>query len=199
MRGLLAFAATMAALVCVAGAAPPQVSSGLSVAELAQGFRGATVVAKPKAEMLGVVDGLEKAEGFVLKAKYKRFGNVRVLKLTPGDTVKAAVKRLMATGRYEFVEPDYLRHTTTVPNDPQFSSQWALNNTGVNGGVAGADIHAEAGWNTLTNAPGVIAGIVDSGALTTHEDLAANMRVNPNPGTSKIYANAEARPSRSTA
>jgi outer membrane protein assembly factor BamB/subtilisin family serine protease len=186
VRCLFAFAAA-AKLGCVSLAAPPQVIGGLSLIEQAQGFRGTTVVAKPKLGMLPVIDRLEQAEGLTLKAKFERFGNVRVLTLAAGDTVKAAVRRLMATGRYEYVEPDYVRHATTVPNDPQFSSQWALNNTGVNGGIAGADIHAEAAWDTLTNAPGVIAGIVDSGALTTHEDLAANMWINPSPGTSKIY------------
>ena len=111
---------------------------------------------------------------------------MRVVELAAGDTVTAAIKRLRATGRYEYVEPDYIRRTTTtVPNDPQFGSQWALNNTGTNGGgggIAGADINAEAGWSTTTGAPGVIVGILDSGALLTHQDLAANLWVNPTRG-----------------
>ncbi|HEY5080136.1 MAG TPA: S8 family serine peptidase, partial [Opitutaceae bacterium] len=141
--------------------------------------------------MLPSIDQAERDEGLHLVRSFERFGNVRVIRLALGDTVAAAVARLRATGRYEYVEPDYVRHVTVAPDDPRFSSQWGLNNTGDNGGIAGADIDAEAGWNTLTSASGVIVGIVDSGALTTHEDLVANLWKNPSPGTTKSYANGE--------
>ncbi len=141
--------------------------------------------------MLPTIDRVERGEGMRPRAEFARFGHVRVVELAAGDTVAAAIKRLMATGRYEYVEPDYIRHTTVAPNDAQFSSQWALNNTGNNGGgggIAGADINAEAGWNILTAAsPNVIVGILDSGALLTHEDLVANLWVNPTPNTSLTF------------
>jgi outer membrane protein assembly factor BamB len=175
----------------VAGAAPPPGAGGLSARELAQGYRDGIVLAKPRPEILPGIDKIERAEGLGLKARFERFGNVGVLRLAAGDTVAAALKRLKATGRYEYVEPDLIRRTLAspvAPDDPQFVNQWALNNTGDNGGIAGADIDAEVGWETLTGAPGVIAGILDTGALTNHEDLAANMWVNPNPGTSTSYA-----------
>ena len=61
------------------------------------------------------------------------------------------VKRLAATGLYEYVEPDYIRTTTVVPNDPSFeASQWSLNNTGQEGGTPGADIGALAAWDIWT-------------------------------------------------
>ena len=140
--------------------------------------------------MLPTIDGVERAEGLRVRARFERFGHVGVLQLAAGDTVPAAISRLMATGRYAYVEPDYIRRGTAVvvPNDPQFVSQWALNNTGTSGGIAGADIHAEAAWATLTSAPGIIVGMLDSGALTTHQDLMANLWVNPSPGTVASYA-----------
>lgn len=134
-----------------------------------------------------MIDQAEKAEGLRLRRRFGRFGGVAILDLPAGDTVPAAVARLKATGRYEYVEPDYVRRATVVPvvpNDPQFVNQWALNNTGVGGGIAGADIHAELAWETITGAPGIIVAILDSGAITDHEDLAANMWQNPTPGTS---------------
>ncbi len=186
-----------AGLILVAGAASafaaaPPVDGGLSTREIAQGFRDGRVLAKPRAEHVATIDTLEQSEGYRVRARFDRLGHVGVLQLADGDTVPAAIRRLMATGRYEYVEPDYLRHGTVmpvVPDDPKFTSQWALNNTGDNGGVAGADIHAELGWETITDAPSVIVGMVDSGALTTHEDLAANLWRNPNPGTTMSYAN----------
>ena len=159
-------------------APPPSHSGALDDKELAQAYRDGRVLAKPNAAYLAKVDALEKSEGMTLKAQFDRFGHVRVIGLSNGETVKDAVARLRATGRYDYVEPDYLRHPTKVPDDTQFSSQWALSNDGSGGGIAGADIHAEGGWDVITNTtpgtsmtPGVIIGIVDSGAFLTHEDL----------------------------
>jgi outer membrane protein assembly factor BamB/subtilisin family serine protease len=174
----------------VAAAEPVPRGGGPSARELAQGYRDGRVLAKPRKEMLPTIDRAEGAEGLSLRARFARFGNVGVLVLPEGDTVEAAVTRLRATGRYEYVEPDYIRRalaTPVVPNDPQFANQWALHNTGANGGSAGADIGAEAGWETISGAPGVVVGILDSGALTTHQDLAVNMWVNPTPGTTAAF------------
>ena len=182
--GLLFLAAASCAL-----AFPTPGGSGLSARELAQGYRDGRVLAKPKPGMVPVIDKFERAEGLTLRARFARFGSVGVLALAPGDTVAAAVARLRATGRYEYVEPDYVRRTTAmpvVPDDPQFANQWALSNAGTNGGgggIAGADINAELGWGTRTSAQGIIVGMIDSGALLTHQDLAANLWQNPSPGT----------------
>ncbi len=177
------------ALACPSSGAPFTVGGNISTREKAQGYRDGVVIAKPKPLASLAIDQAEQAEGLGLRAKFERFGNVRVIRLAPGDTVEAAVKRLMATGRYEYVEPDYVRSAlATVPNDPDFGSQWGLSNTGANGGIAGADIRAQAGWDTLTLAPGVVVGMLDSGALTTHEDLMANLWANPTPGTTTSYA-----------
>ena len=63
-----------------------------------------------------------------------------------------------------------------------------LNNTGGNPtvpgpGIAGADIHAAAAWNTRTDASSVVVAVLDSGALLTHADLVANLWQNPEEGT----------------
>jgi len=179
--------ALVPALACAVLAAPGR--GGLfSAKELSQGYRDGVVIAKPRAAVLASIDAAERAEGLRLQARFERLGNIRVVGLAAGDTVAAAVGRLKATGRYEYVEPDFIRHATTAPNDPKFPSQWALHNDGSGGGLAGADINAEAGWSVRTGAPDVVVAIVDSGALTTHEDLAANLWVNPSPGTTASYA-----------
>ena len=174
---------------CSAAASPFSAGGFLGQEERSQGYRDGVVIAKPKPEMAATVDQAERGEGLTLRAQFPRFGDIRVIKLAKGDTVKAAVARLMATGRYLYVEPDYLRHAlATVPNDPQFPSQWGLKNNGENGGIAGADINAEAGWDIQKVAPGVVVGMLDSGALLTHQDLLANFWVNPTPGTTTTYA-----------
>jgi outer membrane protein assembly factor BamB/subtilisin family serine protease len=189
LRGVLALVLGTAAL----RAAPWMVSSMLTAKELSQGFRDGRVIAKPKTEMLPTIDALERNEGMTIKEQFARFGHIRVIQLANGETVTAAIARLKATGRYEYVEPDFVRHGMKTPNDPHFPIQWALSNNGSGGGIAGADIHAAGGWDIITNTSNtptndVIVGIVDSGAFLTHEDLMANFWVNPTPNTVTSFA-----------
>lgn len=83
--------------------------------------------------------------------------------------------RYRASGLVEFAEPDYKLYATTLPNDPQFASgvQWSLRST------TGRDIHAADAWETASSASNIVVAVIDSGIRYTHEDLAANMWVNP--------------------
>lgn len=57
-----------------------------------------------------------------------------------------------------------------IPNDPQFTNQWHLLNTGQNGGTAGIDINVTNVWETYQGT-GIIVGVIDDGLEWTHEDL----------------------------
>ena len=162
--------------------------------EIAQGWADGCVLAKPRPDRLAAADAEEAREGWAVERKFGRFGGLRVISLKPGDTSESAIARLRATGRYEIVDHDYIKHAYATaggpPNDPDFSSQWGLSNTGSNPniagpGVAGADIHAVSAWmNTRTDAapgvgPRVIVATLDTGIRLTHQDLAANLWTNP--------------------
>ncbi len=80
------------------------------------------------------------------------------------------------------VEPDRIYEPHAVPNDPLFTSQWWLDNTGQTigqTGVVGADIHAVDAWNTTIGSTSVIIGVIDSGVQIDHPDLADNIWKNP--------------------
>ncbi len=61
-----------------------------------------------------------------------------------------------------------------VPNDPQFTNQWHLVNSGQNGGTVGVDINVSNVWNTYQGF-NIVIGIIDDGLLATHEDLSNNV------------------------
>ena len=87
-----------------------------------------------------------------------------------------------ATATFKFVEADPIVHATSVPNDPDFSQEVGLNDTGQTGGTAGDDIHAEAAWNIINSSPSVLVAVIDSGIDFNHPDLAPNIWTNPSPG-----------------
>jgi thermitase len=66
-----------------------------------------------------------------------------------------------------------------LPNDPMFNEQWALNNSGQNGGKANADVRAIEAWKKIQGSKEVVVAVLDSGVDYTHTDLATNMWIRP--------------------
>jgi len=90
--------------------------------------------------------------------------------------------------RVKRVELDHLLYPNLVPNDPSLINQWGLNNTGQTGGTIDADIDAVEAWDIETGSSSMLIAVVDTGAqvepgnsgtVTTHPDLAANIWTNP--------------------
>jgi hypothetical protein len=120
----------------------------------------------------------------VLRA-FARIGRLQVVSVPPGQTVEGLIAKYQKSGLVEFAEPDYLVYAdATTPNDPYYTNGllWGLNNYGQNGGTSGADIDAPDAWDVRTSASNIVVAVLDSGIRATHEDLAANMWVNPNDG-----------------
>ncbi len=78
----------------------------------------------------------------------------------------------------KWVEPNFVaspkKHFT--PDDPLFSQQWYLHNTGTNGSLEDVDIDAPDAWE-LTQGDNTVIAIFDDGVETSHEDL--NIWSNP--------------------
>lgn len=73
-----------------------------------------------------------------------------------------AAKSMMATGHFQYVEPDWIVYPlANCPNDSRFGSQW--HHTNINS-CDGWDIHTAVGTS-------ISVGICDTGVKTTHEDL----------------------------
>ena len=124
---------------------------------------------------------IQDADGDRRDDRFSHLGKDSLAQIHLQGPVKAleAIARLERHPAIEYVEPNYIVHATATPNDPSFSSLWAMQNTGQTGGTAGADISAVQAWDTTVGSREVIVGVIDTGVDYTHEDLAANMWVNP--------------------
>ena len=76
-----------------------------------------------------------------------------------------------------YAEPNFVLHALATPNDPFYTQEYGLNNTGQTGGAADADIDAPEGWSlaglgAFPSTGGVKVGIVDTGIYRAHPDLA---------------------------
>jgi serine protease len=72
-----------------------------------------------------------------------------------------------------------IKKRNTVPNDPNFNSQWQYLNNGVNGALADADIDADLAWDISTGGltvlgDTIVACVIDDGLDLTHADLREN-------------------------
>ncbi|MGB5049071.1 MAG: CARDB domain-containing protein, partial [Caldilineaceae bacterium] len=104
------------------------------------------------------------------------------LAASPVDIDEQLIELLENDPRVVYAEPNYLlqiSQSQTPPSDPLFDKLWALNNTGQTGGTADADTDALEAWEINTGSREVIVAIIDTGIDYTHEDLAAQMWVNP--------------------
>ncbi len=116
-----------------------------------------------------------------LRRAFQALGGTQVIELPAGADTLATLEAYERSGLVEVAEPDILFRPAVLPNDPSFANgdQWALHNTGQFGGLPDADIDAPEGWDRLNSASNIVVATIDSGARYTHQDLAANIWVNP--------------------
>ncbi len=84
---------------------------------------------------------------------------------------------LTALEEVAVAEPNFIHDLPEMatPNDPLFSDQWDMQNTGQTGGTIGADMKAAAAWDISTGSSTIVVAIIDEGVDVDHPDLAANM------------------------
>ncbi len=114
---------------------------------------------------------------FKKSVRFKDIHNIKILDRTL--SVKQAIQKLRSNPNVEYAEPNYIYRINFTPDDPLFNQLWGLNNTGQSGGTVDADIDAPEAWDIQKGSEGIIVGVIDTGVDYSHEDLSANMFVNP--------------------
>jgi subtilisin family serine protease len=83
--------------------------------------------------------------------------------LVPGGrTENDVANELLATGLFQYVEPDWIVYPVGCPNDSLFGNQWQH---------AATIMQSCDGWDIHTGNPTTSVGICDTGLRVTHEDF----------------------------
>ena len=180
-----------AALVCLAigcgaepdlaSADPPEATEHASDSILVR-FRSAPDATQRRRDSLAAVAGtIDDPDGNGIDDRFARVsgGQLALVRLDGDIGVQDAIARLRRDSAVLYAEPNYIVRAARTPDDPRFGELYGLHNTGQTGGTPDADIDAPEAWDISVGSADVVVGVVDTGVDEGHEDLAANMFVNP--------------------
>ncbi|MBS1713971.1 MAG: S8 family serine peptidase [Armatimonadetes bacterium] len=86
-----------------------------------------------------------------------------LINVPSGETENTLAAKLMKTGLFEYVEPDWRVYPAFTPNDPQLGSQWSHSNN-----------NSTSAWDIQRGSSNLIVGVTDTGIWYNHEDLLLN-------------------------
>lgn len=123
------------------------------------------------------------SHGVRSKKQLRGDSGVEKLEVISGQDPDTVAQMMLLRPEVEFAEPNFLiKKDQLITNDPQSGDQWALRNTGQNGGQFGSDINVITAWQTTTGARSTVVAVIDSGIDFTHPDLGDNEWTNNAPG-----------------
>lgn len=120
------------------------------------------------------IDDLDNADAKKIAEQYSAMSDT-VLYAEPNFQIKLSDPPAAETTS----DVDRMRFDENLPNDPMFSEQWALHNTGQNGGLANAHIDAVKAWKKTQGSEEIVIAVLDTGVDFTHTDLVTNMWFRP--------------------
>ncbi len=87
-----------------------------------------------------------------------------ILVVPTGSDENRVARALMATGNFQYVEPDWIVYPVIDPNDPRYVNQWHH-----------PKIRSPFAWDLFTGNDSITVAITDTGVRLDHEDLAASL------------------------
>jgi subtilisin family serine protease/putative cell wall-binding protein len=112
-----------------------------------------------------------------------RLTGAKLVDVPRGRSASDVAAQLRRDPAVEYAVPDVLRRplaNAVVPNDPHFSQQWGLRNTGQTLAasaesdvtpVAGVDVDALGAWGVASGSASVTVAVIDQGVDISHPDL----------------------------
>ena len=101
-------------------------------------------------------------------------GELALMRLPAGRSIESAIRALGANAAVDYAEPNWTYTHSATSNDTYVTGGQLWGMTGTYGS------QASVAWaNNKTDCGNVVVGVIDEGIYYNHEDLAANMWVNP--------------------
>ncbi len=157
------------------------VSAASAATLTAAAYRADRILIQPKGGgSLSALARFHSAHQGQVLHEFEGMGGLQVVAIPKGESVPGMLSKYRESGLVAFAEPDYTgQASATAPNDPKFvdGTLWGLNK-----------IDAPGGWDLATSASNIVVAVLDTGVRLTHEDLAANLWVNPHDGSHGLNA-----------
>ncbi|MFC0679158.1 S8 family peptidase [Lysobacter korlensis] len=184
--GLLAGAVIAALGICstaTAGGRSDLVLAGLKAGrahqagELLVKFRDGSTTA----DQAAVRQGLGASKVDTVRPGNGRVGGMSLLKLPAGTSVAAAVHALSKDPAVEYAEPNWVYQHRATSNDTYVTngSLWGMYGDASTPANQYGSQAAEAWSRGHTDCGNVVVGVIDEGIYFNHEDLTANIWINP--------------------
>ncbi len=113
--------------------------------------------------------------------KLPNLSKIFIIKLNSKNDQNSIIRDLIECKDVIYAEKNFIAIPLGIPDDNLFGQQWALKNTGLNGGTVDVDVDADEAWDIYTGNSSNIIAFFDGGIDKNHEDL--NGKVTGDNGT----------------
>jgi len=149
-------------------------------------YEQGTILLRIRPEVLNLKNATDiQVNNFLAKRNLKLirradFLNVVYAKSIKSEATVPIMYRLNTDSGTEYIQPNYYYKLIAYsPNDPEFKSQYSLNNDGNPVGISSAkkdaDMDVLEAWNEYNPSKDIIVAVVDSGFNIDHPDLKDNL------------------------